>query len=533
MNLPDLKHSLLNIKGISTLEHAYLSEKLLGIHLPKWSDISSLIQQRRSQYTSNQRKNLIQVLNEQYRGFAIPDALQKNLTLLRKEDTVTVCAAHQPILLGGPAFLLYKVMHTIKLAQYINETFEHTCVPVFWIGSEDHDIDELTQVRIRNEWFRLSVGAKKVGGVIPVQGIEAYSALFREISNTLPEGQQLIQLWNSIVENQSDNLSMHFRKLLHEVFGKYGLIILDGNHPVLKKSFTNVLWEDISTNSTEENVQINNETLKSQGYSIQAHAKPCNVFYIDQAQNRSYIQRINSESFTALNGEFQWNKNALNEELSLHPERFSPNVILRPLFQESVLPNIAFIGGGAEISYWIQLTALFEKHQIPYPLLVRRFSAAVCSPAILRKIDKLNLNIESLLSEGKGIQDTFIQSLSIFDISQYQKEINTIIQKLQTDIAVVDPTLQGAIASAGKEIEKQLTHIDTKIRKANLSKHELQLQMLQSVLDWLYPENSWQERKWSSMEVLGWMGKDGLEKMMETLDVTKPEFLILKPSASS
>ena len=298
------------------------------------------------------RERLVTCLSRQYRTLNKQQPVEKNIQLLLKENTFTVCTAHQPNLLTGYLYFVYKILHAIKLAEELKTAFpENNFVPIYYMGSEDNDIEELGTFRYNGKKFTWD-GAGQAGAVGRMK-TESLKPLLEELFKELgPPGDYCTELQTLLTHAylQHDTIAGATQYLVNELFGQYGLVVLDPDDASLKETFIDVMKDDL-LHHTANHIVSKQIAQLSEHYKIQAHPRAINLFYLKD-QQRERIEKINGK-WIVLNTNIQWQEEQLLEELKDHSERFSPNVILRGLFQESILPNVAFIGGGSEVAYWL------------------------------------------------------------------------------------------------------------------------------------------------------------------------------------
>jgi len=307
------------------------------------------------------RKLLVDVITEQYAKTSNCQLPTANCQLLLKDDTYTVCTGHQLCLFTGPLYFIYKIISTINLAEELKKKYStYNFVPVYWMASEDHDFDEVNHINLfgkKIEWKR------KPGGPVGKFSTAGIGEVISELKSVLGDSKnasELISLFENAYVNHSDYASAT-RYLIHELFGKYGLVILDADDNRLKNEFREIIRDDIFNHS---NFKLVNETiaqLKNNGYDSQVTPKEINFFLLSK-KFRGWIdsEKIKSEPE-------EWKKKLVEKT-----ERFSPSVVTRPLYQQKILPNLAYVGGPAEISYWLEYKAMFDHHKIFFPVLMPR-----------------------------------------------------------------------------------------------------------------------------------------------------------------
>jgi len=440
-------------------------------------------------FATSHYEALSAVLREQYRSIMPIEAVEENLNSFIHGNAITVTTGHQLCLLGGPAYFFYKILSTIKLAQQLQPLVPNRkIVPVFWMASEDHDWEEINHTYVngtRLDWQTQQhgpVGRFSLDGFADVLGIWMDSIVDENLRSTL------IPIWNRAM--QAKTWADLTKSWVHECFGEWGLVVINGDDARLKKLFVPILKRELLEGVAFYHVSQTNGKLRERGYHVQVNPREINLFYLG-AQSRVRIERIDNTWHT-VDHLRTWNEEGLCGELEEHPENFSPNVLLRPLYQETVLPNVAYVGGPGELAYWLQLRQLFHECEVPMPALVLRDSAIILSPTACKRLSKLGLNAEHVLREKPELVALLAGERP--DFSTEKEELLHLYEKLAQRIATVDPTLK---ATALAEAQRMLTGVDqlqAKTWKAIKTKEEQKLTTLDKLWDEIYPSNNWQER---------------------------------------
>ena len=283
------------------------------------------------------------------------------------------------------------------------------------------------------------------------------------------------------------------RVLVNELFGKYGLIIVDGNDVAFKQTFISEFKKDIFEQKAYECVTETITQLENLNYTIQVKPRPINVFYMDKGL-RARIEKKNN-TYEIIGSSLTFTEQELITALETETHKFSPNVVLRPLYQQKLLPNIAYVGGPGELAYWLEYKRLFESFKITPPVLLPRQFVSIIDKSSAQKIEKLGLEPTIFFKEEKSIIDSFLQSKSsIFDLNTEAKNINTLFDTISQRISAIDKSLEGTVAA---ERQKALTSLDilaSKTNKALKQKSEQEIKQIQNIKGKLFPENIPQER---------------------------------------
>ncbi|MBL0356912.1 MAG: bacillithiol biosynthesis cysteine-adding enzyme BshC [Chitinophagaceae bacterium] len=447
----------------------------------------------RKQFNTN-RTLLVNVLQQQYKGISLTAKQQLNLQLLNDDNTYTICTAHQPNIFTGHLYFIYKILHTVKLAASLTEQLtENNFVPVYYMGSEDADLEELGHIYldgIKYEWKtdqQGAVGRMKVDKAL-VQLIDQLSGqlLVHEF------GKDMVELLKQSYQ-PGVSIEQATFKLVNTLFAEYGLLVLLPDNRLLKQSFASVmkreLLEQFSHKAVAETVAAFPST-----YKVQAGGRALNLFYL-QDNSRERIEAANG-GWSIVNSEKIFNREEILNELKSNPERFSPNVILRPVYQEMILPNVAFIGGGGEIAYWLELKQVFEAAGVPYPMLVLRNSFLLVNEKNALLIKKLNFKNEDIFKPEFELMNRLVKKESSIQLSLEKEKVllADLYRQLRTIAGKADVTLQVHTAALHKKALDKIEILEKKILKAEKKKFEAEQRQLHKLKQELFPHNNLQER---------------------------------------
>lgn len=466
------------------LDYLQLRDTLRPFYsLPPTAD-SFKVQMEQKQLTAENRQLLAEVLQEQYGAIDAASAVNENLQALRKATTYTLTTGHQLNIFTGPLYFVYKIVATIKACQTLQEQYPgKRFVPVYWMASEDHDLAEINHFRLFGEKYTWETEQQGPVGRFSTDGLA-------ELAEKLPEAAPLFHK----AYKESATLAEATRRFVHALFGQWGLVILDADHPRLKSLFTPYMKKELLEQSSQELVQKTSAQLEALGYKTQIFPREINLFYMQTGLRERLVQE--GEEWVVLNTDLRFTKDALLQELEQHPERFSPNVVLRPLYQELILPNLAYFGGPAEVAYWLQLKPLFDAHQVPFPILMPRQFALVLSKALESRRQKLGLNAAELFEDPHQLKARLVKEWSTHEISleDEQQKLQEFFNSLQQKAVLVDKSLEGFVGAEGAKALKSLENIEKRLKKAEEQRHQTELQQLEGLQDKLFPNGSLQER---------------------------------------
>jgi len=361
--------------------------KSLYNRFPTIENFKHQLEEKGENFPIENRKILVDSLKKQHTNFQISEATSNNIELLNQPNTYTITTGHQLNLLTGPLYFIYKIITVINLTKELKAAYpEHNFVPIYWMATEDHDFEEINFFNFKNKKIEWKKESKGPVGRLNTQGMDL---VFDAFSSELGLGNNAYYLRDLFKKAylEHDNLADATRYLTYKLFEKEGLVIVDGDDTELKKIFIPFAKDELLHQTSFKKV---NETLSPlKDYSIQVNPREINLFYIqDQLRERIIYENGN---YNINNTLLSFSESELLTELENNPENFSPNVILRPLYQELVLPNLCYIGGGGEIAYWLELKSNFEAHKITFPILLVRNSVLLVTKKQLSKLEKLNL----------------------------------------------------------------------------------------------------------------------------------------------
>jgi bacillithiol biosynthesis cysteine-adding enzyme BshC len=482
-------------------------------HAPTIEGIKDSIAARKSFNTP--RKLLVEVLTEQYNGLAISEKVGKNIQSLTDQNTFTVTTAHQPNIFTGPLYFIYKILHAIKLADELAVQLpQYKFVPVYYMGSEDADIDELGFVNVGGQ--KLVWETRQTGAVGRMKVDKSLRKLLQTIHGqvgVLPFGNELTELLEQCY-TEGKLVQQATLELVNVLFGEYGLVVLVPDNAKLKTAFQPVVEKELTEKFSHTLVAVTIAEM-SKHYKVQAGGREINLFYLMNDKRERIEMKGDIYEVQAL--ALSFSKEEILAELQSHPERFSANVILRGAFQETVLPNIVFIGGGGELAYWLELKSVFEAVQIPYPVLLLRNSFLLMRKEQRARLQKLGFSEQDLFKDELQLLNTLVKRESTHQVS-LEKELQLArdyYAQLRTITDAVDTTLSQHLVALEKRALKKLTELEKKILRAERFKYETQRNQIVKLKQELFPQNSLQERTDNFSTYYALYGKSWLSLIYE------------------
>jgi bacillithiol biosynthesis cysteine-adding enzyme BshC len=496
-------------------------------YTPDVTGLQKAISDRQSY--SIDRQTLAETLTQQYDNTKLDDAVKTNIALLRKPTTFTVCTAHQPNLLTGYLYFVYKIVHAIKLAAELKTMYpQHDFVPVYYMGSEDNDLDELGVFNYQNKKWRWDADGQT--GAVGRMSTSSLKPLLGELFKVMgPPGKQLDELKEMLTKAylEHETIGSATRFLVNQLFGRYGLIVLDPDDASFKKPVIEIIKDDLLQQTAFGLVTAQIERLE-QHYKAQAHPRPINLFYMN-GNMRERIEK-QGEQWTVVNQNTSWNEQQLMAEVDEHPERFSPNVILRGLLQERILPNVAFIGGGAEVAYWLQLRPVFDHYKIFYPAILLRQSVQWLQPAQTKMRERTGLAAEEIfIDEGRLMRGYLLRhGNDQWQTGSEMTAMANVMEQLKQKAVSLDVTLRSSAEAALAKIKHQLEVLEKKMLRAEKKKMHTELARITRMKESLFPGSSLQERKENVIEYFLQYGHSFTDVLYDAFQPLRNEFLIVE-----
>ena len=496
-------------------------------NFPNLKGFTAQIQEKGENFSLITRKELVCVLQDQYRNITASEATLENIKSLENKDTFTVTTGHQLNLFTGPLYFLYKIISTINLSETLAEQFPlKRFVPVYWMATEDHDFEEINYFKFKGKkvtWDRPH------GGAVGRFSLEGMQNVFTSFSKQLGDSKNAVylsELFEKAYVSQT-SLSEATRYIANELFKMYGLVILDADDQRLKNIFAPVMKDELLHKTSWSTVSNTTTNLKKE-YKVQVNPREINLFYLTENSRERIIE--NQGQYTIHNTDLIFSKAEILKELENHSDRFSPNVIMRPLYQEVILPNLCYIGGGGELAYWLQLKAYFNTVQIPFPILLLRNSVQIISKKQLKKLHNLDISFEEMfmkqhlllakkVKENSEIQFSFADATEL--LTQQFLALRRIANK--TDVSFI-----GAVDAQQRKQLKGLENLEKRLLRAEKRKQVDRIHRIITLQDQLLPNKSLEERQRNFSEYYLVHGQNLVISLKESLKPLEQAFTILE-----
>jgi bacillithiol biosynthesis cysteine-adding enzyme BshC len=488
-----------------------------------FSKASLLNQAKKKQNTfpKERRSLLYNTLSTQLSGVA-SEKVQNNLASLKEEHTFTITTGHQLNLYSGPLYVVYKIMHVIKLAEELSKSDSaNNYVPLFWMATEDHDFEEINHLHLFNDTVSWKTDQK---GPVGRFDLEDFDSTKHELLDKFQNNENFAEFLGRYYSHGT--LAEATREFVMDLFVDYGLLVLDADDVELKRSFSPILEEELTNPFAESCVEKSTKALDEEGIGSQVTPRPINLFYITKGRR----DRIIPDDGNFQVGEDYFSMEEMLTILESNPERFSPNVVLRPVFQEYILPNICYVGGGGEMAYWLQLKGVFDHISLPYPVIQVRNSVQFIDGIAFKKMNKLNLTFNQLFDGIHSVKKQFVldhgeDALDFAELESKQEELVALIDQV---VGSVDKALDGYGRSEIAKLGKQIDGIKQKLVRHQKKRHDDEMSQIENLFERLFPADGLQERYDNVIPKLAKYGKDDfLQELYKHMDPFEKGLIVI------
>ncbi|MCS6991290.1 MAG: bacillithiol biosynthesis cysteine-adding enzyme BshC [Chitinophagales bacterium] len=495
---------------------------------PPLPDSISALAALRSQQPYD-RQTLITALSQQHQRLwaevSLP-AVQQSIASLADPRTVTITTAHQPALFLGPLFVIYKTVSTIRLAAYMNSVGDgFRYVPVFWLGSEDHDKQELNHIHLFGRTLTWNTAQEGAFGRMSTSSLRPWIQEIKNMLGSSPAAGELGQALDQAYLRER-TIAAATRRLLYYLFGHTGLIVIDGDDALLKRKFVPIMERELTDQLIFRILGQANEKF-SIHYTPQIVAREINLFYLSESSR----QRITREGvyYRIGDGGDMLTKEQMQELVHSQPQNFSPNVALRAVYQEHVLPDAAIVGGGSEVTYWLQLSVVFRELQVPPPVLMLRNSLLWIDPVNAERLQKARISEEDLFLSAEEMVKKYLKH-QLGDTLSLQPQIaalNAVFDQALQQVMEWDPSLRASLEADRVRTVKIFEQLEDRLRRAAKRKEEAAVQLIYTLKEKLFPMGRLQERHENFMNIYSRLGPRFIETLLQEMDPLDYRFLIL------
>ena len=537
----DFLNSFMKIDGIPFKQTGYFSKIIIDYldekdelkpfynRFPVLENFEYQLEEKQKNFSQSTRDILSSALRQQYENMAISKKTAENISALKDENTFTIVTGHQLNLFTGPLYFLYKIISTINLTKTLKKKYpSYNFVPVYWMATEDHDFEEINYFNLNGKKIQWNKEASGGVGRLDTIGLEAVSeTLAAELGNSTNAKFLKTLFFEAYLKN--NNLTDATRYLANELFKEYGLVIVDGDDKNLKRLLIPFVKSDIIENTSFKAVSETIDKINNlpENYNIQVNPREINYFYLVDGVRERILEK--NGVYFINDTKLSFTKDEILTELENYPERFSPNVVCRPLYQEVILPNLCYIGGGGELAYWLELKSYFEIVKVPFPIVLLRNSALLITEKQKEKIEKLNLKISHLFLKQNTFINKKIRDISNIDIdfSEQKEHLQNQFKSLYELAEQTDKSFLGAVKAQEVKQLKGLDHLEKRLLKAQKRKLEDQVIRIIEIQNILFPNQSLQERQQNFSEFYLEYGEKLIPTLIEDLKPLSRDFEVL------
>ena len=478
---------------------------------------------RSVQKSSYERQVLHRVLNDQNREYQSGIKTLAHIDLLGNENTFAVVTGQQLGLFTGPLYTIYKAITAVKLSQKLSLDFpEYNFVPVFWLEGEDHDFDEINKVKYISASNELTVAEYLVGGKPLEKNIgatgniifdEHIELFFSTIDSTIARSDYSSALFEMMrgYYKQGNSFLKAFTGFFNHVYEDSGLVFLNPNNPDFKKILSTHFTKQINANAEPSKLVIQKSVELEEHYHAQIKAKALNLFMFHKG-GRHLIEPSDSGDYFLKNIRQRYTKEELLSIAATTPELLSPNVVTRPLCQDTLLPTVAYIGGPGEIAYYAQLKPVYEYFNITMPIIYPRASVTLMEEKIQKVLEKYSLDLDELFGDVDTILAKVSEQVSEVKVDALFEELDNRVKEALNEarfgIQQIDPTLNGTIDATIAKFQQQLDVLKQKTQKAQQQKEEISLKQIKKAALNIFPNGNLQEREFGIIQYLNKYGPD-------------------------
>jgi bacillithiol biosynthesis cysteine-adding enzyme BshC len=493
-----------------------------------------------SEANGTNRNNLVDIIKSQYDNYTPSAKTISNIDLLKSKKTLTVVTGQQLGMLGGPLYTFYKIITAIKLSTYLSERYDNfNFVPVFWLEGDDHDFNEIRHVNLINDKNdfqvfnygvevsededRCSVGFIKID--------DSISEFLDEIKQSIRNTEFTSGLFARLKTFYSSGKSFKdaFKELLFWLFDKYGLILFDPQDKSIKDMMKPIFRDELTNFRKHTETMVGVSAELEDLYHAQVKVRPVNLFYSTDG-GRFLLDPVDNE-FRLHKRRKRFSYDELMNLIETEPENFSPNVLLRPVCQDYILPTVFYVGGPGEVAYFAQVLPLYDFFNVHSPIIYPRSSVTIMEKNISAIIDKYNLSINQAFWEPEALKQSVLASLSditVDDIfSDATEKIDLVLDQLKEKLFEFDKSISDASTKYRQKILNYLEELKGKAIESQKKKHETTLRQIDKLSSTLLPNGSLQERELNFIYFVNKYGYEILDKIFEELAINKFEHQVI------
>jgi bacillithiol biosynthesis cysteine-adding enzyme BshC len=486
----------------------------------------------RTQAHDRRRDDIAAIIASQQERRQAPLRAREAARLLVDRRTVAVVTGQQAGLFGGPLFTLFKALTAIKLAEQVSRDHGVPAVAVFWIDAEDHDWEEIRSCTVFDDTLTprtVSLPARPGAEPAPVATVrldDSVAAALGEIERILPASEFRAPLVARLRAAYAPGVGVAdaFGRWIEDVLGDRGLIVYDSSDPASKPLVSQVFARELSMpGQTVKLAALAGSDLTARGYHAQVHAQDDSLALFHLNQDNGGRRAIRQQDGHFLVGEQPYAVSALVDQATKRPAGFSPNVLLRPIVQDTIFPTICYVAGPNELAYLGQLRGVYEHFGVPMPLFYPRATATLLDSAAVRFLTKYKLPLEALQAQDEAalneLLKTQIPQVVEDSFNQAAQAIDAQMASFIQTIPALDPTLEGAARSTLERMQRELQTLHGKMIQAAKRRDETLRRQFIHARALAFPGGHAQERTIGFVSFLSQYGPALVERLDEELPV--------------
>ncbi|MBB4806574.1 bacillithiol biosynthesis cysteine-adding enzyme BshC [Chryseobacterium defluvii] len=521
------KISFNDIESIPQLIKDFLDHNIEGFeeHTFSLENFRKQIYLKQEAFALEQRETLHNAFEKQLSSLPLSARQKEHLENIKQHNTFTITTGHQLNLFSGPVFFVYKILQTIKTCTYLKENFpDFNFVPVYWMASEDHDFAEINHFKTENGYYEFNERSGGPVGRIKITDTFFISEFEKEFKDSVFGTELILMLKEAYKAGYT--LSEAIKTLVNRLFSNLGLLILDGDSKELKSGIRDIFKEELLHSGLYKNSKEKVELLARQYGKVQVNPREINLFYLSETRDRI---DFDGQRYIVVDKDIQFTRDEILYELENYPEKFSPNALMRPVYQEKILPNMAYIGGNAEIMYWLELKDYFSAVNIPFPILIPRNSMLFVKEKTLKKMEKLDLKIEDFFGNFTTIINNKILNDSAV-LKLLEEKENQLVHNF-SELRSVAETTEKSFGNMVKAEEvrqlKSFGRMKKRLLHAEKIKQNELLQRLENLFLDMHPSRTWQERIYNFSVFFADEGYSWLETCLEEMVAQESRLIIV------
>lgn len=467
-----------------------------------------------------QREQLADHLHRVNEDWGAPEQTLFNIHRLRDSESVVVVGGQQAGLLTGPLYTIHKIISILVLAEEQERELGVPVLPVFWVAGEDHDFDEINHIYMpyghRMKKFKIMQKQVDKPSVSDMEmDKEALSTWLERLFSQLQETELTNDLYKMLLAELSQSTSFvdYFARLVFHLFPEKGLILMDSDHPELRKLESSYFKSLIHRQeSISEGVVRALHEAAQQGYPINLDSDPSNGHLFYDQGGRVLLERDEEGKWKGKDGACTFTTEELLQIAEETPEKLSNNVVTRPLMQEMVLPTLSFIAGPGEVGYWAALKPAFESLDLKIPPVTPRLSISLLDRKSEKWMRKHSLQVQKAVNDGVNEDKNYWISMQSYPpIEQLSDEVKKAIERAHRPLKEKAHSIRDDIGQLAEknlfELFRDVEFLQERMIHAFEEKHAHELEIFDEVDLTLNPEGRLQERTWN---ILPWANKYGL-----------------------